>query len=981
MKNFDLSWISNSEVFAVNRLAAHAYMNTENQSLNGSWWFNYSVNPSLVNWDFVNEDFDCTAWDKIKVPAQIQLEGYDKPQYVNRMYPWDGIEAVQYPNVPKRFNPVAQYAKYIELNELSERSFISFQGVETGFALWCNGNFVGYSEDSYTPADFELTEFLKLGVNKVAVAVFKFTTGSWLEDQDFWRMSGIMRDVYIYNTHKTRIEDYYFKTDVNVENKSVEIELDIKIENASEKTAVAVEILDGEKTLFKTENYSGKFSVENIDLWSAENPNLYNLKIELFDGDISLQKLEKVVGFKRSEIIDGIWYVNGKRLVINGVNRHDFSHVNGRALTKEEMEWDVLQMKRHNINAVRTCHYPNQVYLYELCNKYGVYVMDETNMETHGTWLYGKDGSSLDMAVPGSKEEWREIVVDRTKSMFERDKNQVAIISWSLGNESYGGENFRHMKKAIREKDAITPIHYEGVWHNREFADVTDMISGMYCRVHTIKEILSSRSAKPMILCEYSHAMGNSCGGIHKYIELTEEYEQYQGGFIWDYIDQALETHDQYGNRYLGFGGDFSDNPNDLQFCVNGLILGDRTLTPKMQLVKTCYQAVKFDVKETSVTITNKNLFTNLNKFAGKYTVALDGEIIECGEMIFDTEALETKTFELPIAKQTKGGEYLITVSLSLKEDTLWEKKGYEIAFGQYAYQTEKEQEAPKGELRVENSEINIGIYSKNSSCLFSKKTGNMVSYKVGGNELIESVPRPNFWRAPTDNDRGNDMPFRMGIWKTAGLYAWIANSNVCEKEDGVYVTFIYDLAGVKTTCTVEYHVCLDGKIEVKLAYEGMKGLPNMPEFSYMIGLKNVYENIKWYGYGEDDSYQDTMQGAKIGVFNSTAKDSFKPYVVPQECGNKFGVRYMEITNSRKVGVKVSSKTPLEISALPYNPHQIEAFDHVNKLPQIHETVLRISEKKMGIGGDDSWGAPIHEEYQISAEENRSFSFVLEAII
>ncbi|MEG0897188.1 MAG: glycoside hydrolase family 2 TIM barrel-domain containing protein, partial [Ruthenibacterium sp.] len=440
-KEFTISMLSDPTCFAVNRLPAHAAFETEKdennqmQTLSGAWWFQYAENPSTVNWDFVSSTFDCTAWNQIKVPAEIQREGYDKPHYVNRMYPWDGVEEVKYPNVPVRFNPVAQYVKYVTLETLAPRTFISFQGAETALALWVNGQFVGYSEDSYTPADFELTQYLSVGENKIAVAVFKFSTGSWLEDQDFWRMSGLMRDVFLYTSPETRVADFYFSPVVDLAAKTAEVHLTLTLENAKTVDRVSCELLDAcgrcvASAQAPADRYTQlDFSVENVALWSAEQPNLYQLVLcyQSESGEI-IQKITDTVGFKTSEIKDGLWYVNGKRLVINGVNRHDFSHINGRSVSKEEMLWDVVQMKRHNINAVRTCHYPNQTYFYQLCNKYGVYVMDETNLETHGTWKYGVD--ALDAALPGSKPEWKDIVVDRTCSMFERDKNLPCVISW-----------------------------------------------------------------------------------------------------------------------------------------------------------------------------------------------------------------------------------------------------------------------------------------------------------------------------------------------------------------------------------------------------------------------------------------------------------------------------------------------------------------------------------------------------------------------
>lgn len=992
MQKFSIDFLSDPSIFAVNCLKPHTAFNANDNkfnhvtSLNGSWKFNYSENTDLVDWKFTDENFDDSSFKTINVPGEIQLQGFDKPHYVNRMYPWDGVEDIKHPTVPKLFNPVAQYIRTIQIDELQERSFISFQGVETGFALFVNGKFVGYSEDSYTPADFELTSFLKKGENKIAVAVFKFCTGSWLEDQDFWRMSGIMRDVFIYTTPKVRIRDYYFKSDVDWKENSAKVTLDVDAENIEENSQFSLEILNAcSKTIFSTtfdaENSTGvKFELNDLKLWSAEHPNLYKMVLKLIDKDgVCLQEIEKEVGFKNSVIRDGVWYINGKRLVIFGVNRHEFSSKYGRSVTKEEMLWDVTEMKRHNINAVRTCHYPDQPYFYELCNKFGLYIMDETNLETHGTWKY--NNTKQDYAIPGSHKEWRDIVVKRAVSMFERDKNLPCVISWSLGNESYGGENFREMKKAIRERDKTTPIHYEGVWHDPEFSDVTDITSGMYIKVKDIRDRLAKKVEKPFINCEYSHAMGNSCGSIHKYIELSEEKEQYQGGFIWDFIDQSLDTKDEYGKDYLGCGGDFKDIPNDNNFCVNGLVFGNRKLSPKMQLVKNNYQPIKFEFLKNKVKITNKMLFTNLNEFTTAWILAKNGNEIRRENLNLDIKPLEVKTIDLPKFILEDGSEYTQTISVQLSNDTAWELKGYELMFGQSTVGEIKKEEHEKKKIRVVDSEINIGVYGDEFSCMFSRKYGGLISYKICGKEMITSIPKPNFWRAPTDNDRGNNMDLNSSIWKVAGLYSQADGFKSTISEDNVVVHFDYKLAALcDVVCEVEYKINSDGTLEVTQTLDGHENLPSIPEFSFMMPTDKSLHNIRWYGFGPDDTYEDTINNAKLSIFESSAEESLKPYTILQETGNKCGVRWMEVKADDKTGFKISSDKALQISCLPYTPHQMEAAWRLNRLPDVYETILRISSRKMGVGGDDSWGAPIHPEYTIDSKEKQTLNFTITPI-
>lgn len=986
---FDLSFLSDPEKFACGRLPAHAdfhiHPDAKNSeiSLNGCWKFQYSKNPGQVNWDFVQEGFDCEGWDFIHVPGHIQMQGYDRPHYVNRMYPWDGSEQLNWPAVPRLFNPVGQYVRSFSLDETAERVFLRFDGVETAFALWVNGSFVGYCEDSYTPSEFEVTDLVHGGKNKIAVAVFKFSTGSWLEDQDFWRMSGIMRDVTLRVTPHTRIKDFYLHTKTDPENSSTEGELEFCVENG-DTAFLCMEILDpqGQKVLQEQVPASqGRISVllRDLLLWSAEEPYLYQLRLTLLNeqGE-ALQQVEQSVGFRSSEIRDGIWYLNGKRLVIRGVNRHDFSHVHGRAVTKEEMLWDIRQMKRHNINALRTCHYPNQTYLYELCDQYGLYVMDETNLETHGTWKYDRD--SLEQALPGNHPEWTGAVTDRVRSMFERDKNHPCVISWSLGNESYGGENFRAMKRVIRERDEWTPVHYEGVWHCPEFEDVTDVTSTMYTKVDKIRELLAAPRKKPFILCEYSHAMGNSCGGLQKYTDLAEEFPQYQGGFIWDFIDQAILKKDGCGKEYLAMGGDFGDRPNDGNFCVNGLVFGNRMLSPKMQLVKTCYQGAKITPDSTGVTIKNLLLFTNLSAFEARWSVQKNGETIQSGSTVFDVPPQEERTFSLPFDLSGDAAEHTVTVSLHLREDTLWAEKGYEVMWGQSvvgAFHPQKPLTAP---FRVEDSEINLGVYGEHVSCIFSRKPAGLLSYCVNGKEMLEKLPKPNFWRAPTDNDRGNNGDAEMAIWKVAGLYAKAKGFTHTISSDCVQVSYDYQLAALPdSVCTISYTIYGDGTLEVAQSFEGGP-FPEMPEFSWMASCSPELTDIRWYGYGPEDTYADTVQGAKLGIYRGTVEGSLKPYLILQECGNKFGVRWMDVVSPEGGGIRISSDQLLEISALPYDPHQLEAAERMQFLPESHATIIRVSQRKMGVGGDDSWGAPIHPEYRLRAQEKRAFHFTIQPL-
>ncbi|OON93938.1 MAG: hypothetical protein ATN31_04755 [Candidatus Epulonipiscioides saccharophilum] len=1005
---FSRDWICDPEIFSVNRLKAHTYFQsyipkkngsdvTEMEmSLRGMWYFKYYENLEDLGVPRASVDISCKSWGQIKVPSHIQLQGFDRPHYVNRMYPWDGVEEISHPNVPKYFNPVGVYVKYFKLNKdwnLDDRTVISFLGVESGFALWLNGKFIGYSEDTFTTSEFDITDFIKEGENKLYMEVYKFTTGSWMEDQDFWRFSGIFRDVYLYRTAKTYIEDFNIKaTPKNpLESNIGDLAINLSVVGEGDFKIFAG-IYEKEHLLSTYELKkvaAGQYAVEvvmnNIKLWSSEAPNMYEVLFALkSDKDKLIQVVPYKFGFREIKIIDKIIYINGKRIVFNGVNRHEFSHVNGRAVTYDEMLWDVIQMKRHNINAVRTSHYPNHPVFYDLCDEYGIYVLDEVNLEAHGTWKYNIK-EFQENALPGNNVLWTAAVVDRTASMYERDKNHPSVIIWSLGNESYAGENFREMKKYITDRDS-RPVHYEGTCHAPGFKDVSDIESHMYTT--NVDAYFEKEYDKPFILCEYAHAMGNSCGALHKYIDLTKKYPSYQGGFIWDYIDQSILTKDRYGNEYLAYGGDFGDRPNDENFCVNGLIFGDRKLSPKMENVKHCYQYIEITPNKTEVNIKNNYLFTDLKNFEFRASIAVDGEVIESERLEVELKPGEEKVFQLPFIQPILIGEILITVEATLKESTKWEKAGYEVAFGQFIYKEnidavnsdeDNEDKIKKShELRIENSEINIGVYGQGFSYMFARKKAEFTSMRIGNQEMLTHTPRPNFWRASTDNDRGNGMDYNCAIWQVAGKNARVRQVTFTNEGDHVKIQYTYGLAAVETICYVSYLIYEDGSIRVEYEYKGKEGLPKIPEVGMIWGFIPELRNISWYGYGKEDNYADTINRAKIGVYRTTVLENVQPYVIPQETGNKSGVRWMTITDDQGVGIKISDKNLLEISALPYTPIQLEEANHHYKLPAVYDTFVRVNHRQMGVGGDNSWGAPVHEEYTIASNEDIKYSYKIE---
>lgn len=1019
---FDYGKIKDPAFFAQNRVKAHSdhhyYKNHRElaeknesfrQNLNGLWKFQYARNLAEAPDGFEAEDFDCKGWEDIRVPAHIQMEGYDKPQYVNVQYPWDGHEAIEPGEIPTQFNPVASYVKYFTVpeNMQGKRLFVSFQGVESGFALWCNGSYVGYSEDTFTPSEFELTSYLKEGENKLAVQVFKWTSGSWCEDQDFFRFSGIFRDVYLYSIPDTHVSDIRIKTILNdtYDRGNLEIVLEAigngKVEliltrQGEEAARTEVEIKDGQSTVVE-------LTIEQPALWSAEQPNLYDLMIQVTDDQEQLQELiPQRVGFRRFAIEDGIMKLNGKRIVFKGVDRHEFSSRRGRVPNHDELLRDIVTMKRNNINAIRTSHYPNDSALYALCDEYGLYLIDECNMETHGMWdMVGRGVWPIEKALPGDRQEWKDLLLDRVNSMYQRDKNHPSIIIWSCGNESFGGSVIYEMSKLFHALDDTRLVHYEGVCNDRRYNDTSDMESRMYPSAAYVKDFLQKDRSKPYLLCEYTHAMGNSCGGMHKYTDLTDEEPLFQGGFIWDYIDQSIYHKDRYGKEVLGYGGDFDDRPCDYNFSGNGIAYGgERMPSPKMQEVRFNYQNISIQIQDDQFTVINKNLFTNTDVYDCKISLTLDGRQIADTKVDIGVEPLSQQTYQLPRWRYltpwskeepwmaTDAGEYVVTVSFVLKEDTLWAQRGHEVAFGQGIYEIEAHQQRkPQSYMKVTDGTYNLGIKGEHFEVLFDKGGKGLVSYVYGGREMIKAIPKPNFWRAPTDNDNGNQMPFRYAQWKLASMYQLNGipgskepNPVIVQETDKVTVTYTYYLPTTpESSCEVTYTVTGDGTVHTALSYDPPKGIHDMPEFGMLFKFDADYENLTWYGYGPAETYCDRERGGKLGIYQNKVADNIAQYLVPQECGNHTHVRRASVTDNLGRGMEFSGKE-LSFSALPYTPHELENAMHSYELPPVYYTVVRVALQQMGVAGDDSWGARTHEEYLIDVTRPLKLEFDFKGI-
>ena len=844
--------------------------------------------------------------------------------------------------------------------------------------------------------------------------MFKWTSSSWCEDQDFYRFSGIFRSVYLYTMPKVHVYDLKVQpvVDEAVLNADLLVTMQMRGEGKARLTLTGsrnYSVLEEkeEQIIFSEElpvsegEVHFEKEVKKPDLWSAEIPNLYTLTIECFDQNGERSELvSQRIGFRRFEMKDGIMTLNGKRIVFKGVNRHEFSSKTGRAVTREEVLKDIVTMKQNNINAIRTCHYPDASIIYDLCDEYGLYMIAENNLESHGSWDAAMHGSvPKDTIVPGNNMDWEPMMLDRVNSCYQRDKNHPAVLIWSVGNESYGGKVIFDMSEKFRALDPYRLVHYEGIFNDRRYEATSDMESQMYTSVENVKKFLAEHKEKPFIMCEYTHAMGNSCGAMHKYTDLTDTEPRYQGGFIWDYIDQSILKKDRYGKDFQAYGGDFLERPTDYNFSGNGICYGgDRDPSPKMQEVKFNYQniSILFE-KEGKFTVVNKNLFANTDRFRCVAVLQKNGVVVKKQEIETAVPPLSTKDYEIPFAilraddkdqKKDPDAEYTLTVSFRLKEDMSWADAGHEVAFGQKIYKKIPAFHASEKPIRVVHGKVNIGVKGEDFDCLFSMLSGGLVSYRYAGKEMIEKIPMPNFWRAPVDNDNGSMAPARYAQWKIASMYISHRNggmfdnvpTKVEEKDNTVTVTYTYFMPTTPAgKCQVSYTVFGDGTIETKMMYDPVEGLPDMPEFGMMFWFNADYDNLTWYGMGSEETYADRRHGAKLGIYSNKVADNMAKYLVPQECGNKVGVRYARLVDAKGRGMMFEGDE-LSFSALPYTPHELENAAHVYELQQVHHTIVRVALAQMGVGGDDSWGSLVHPEYHIDVTKPLEFTFRFKGI-
>lgn len=1008
-----LTWLEDPLVFAVREQeprSDHRFINESSEflqpfSLNGVWNFIYYEQISEIDFAFIDPVYKNLFTHSILVPGHMQLQGYGKPQYVNRQYPWDGREAITPPAIPRDYNPTGIYMREFDLPDSfkNKRIRIRLEGVESCFYLWLNGELIGYSENSFCPSEFDLTDSIKEKGNYLCIMVVRFCSGSWLEDQDFFCFSGIFREIKLQTVSDIWIEDVEIKTNVKEETQEGKASILVRLQSVEACVNSTISVLgkirtslygklfqEYELSIEKFETITEPMQIIKIEilikdalLWSAETPNLYQLEIQIFDQkkELFINGAVASFGFRTFTIKNHIMQLNNQRIIFHGINRHEFHGERGRAITAEDIENDIIIMKQNNINAVRTSHYPNQTCFYELCDQYGLYVIDENNLETHGTWQILEEVLTPDSdgIIPGDNILWLGAVLARGKAMLERDKNHPSILFWSCGNESFGGSILKQLADWFRKRDSSRLVHYEGIFHDRRYNDTSDVESRMYAKPHEIEEYMMQNSHKPLLLCEFAHAMGNSFGGVQKYIALEEQYPRYQGGFIWDFCDQALKKETFNKKFYMASGGEFDDRPNDGYFSGNGLLWADHTPTPKLLEAKFLYQPIHITWEGTNITIYNKNLFVSTNHYCFLWKLLENGLERKRGDFFADImpQTKLTKQIDLETAYlQTLTGELILECSVVLQKDVLWAKSGYEVAFGQGLLRKAKLQQ--QNELmsyaKLIEGDYNIGIQMQDSFAMISRTSGKLISIVSKGEELLIAPIAPDFWRAPTDNDMGNESFFKWAPWKTASLYQKCVQLIV--DNQSARVTTEFRLATTPVSyCKLEYQFFAKNIIKLNLTMENLK--EDIPCFGIQFQMKKQYEYIQWYGNTQEEAYSDRENGCRIGIANSIVEKQYIPYLNPQENGNKTQVRKLQIFDNKQNGLTVRGDTIFEASILPFTSHEIENAANIVSLPPSHKTVVALYQKKCGIGGNDSWGAPVLEEYLLKSQ-NYMFSLSLE---
>jgi beta-galactosidase len=998
------------------------------RSLNGDWKFHWAIAPADRPQGFYKPGYDVSHWNDIPVPSNWQLHGYGTPHYVATGSP-KGVRKKNPPNIDPEYNEVGSYRRTFTIpgEWQGRRTFIHFAGVKSAFYLWINGQRVGYSQGSMTPAEFDITSYLTPNTNTIAVQVYRWSDGTYLEDQDMWYLSGIHRDVYLFSTPTVHLRDYYVWCEFDPAYQNATLNIRAKVhhygQQAAGKHRVEVTLLDGTRNVVgmpilmmgETDPLPGQDAVLDMQApvdhpakWSAELPNLYEIVLQLKDPQAgTIEAYRTPFGFRQVEIRDrqinaNMFTINGQRVIFKGVNRHEFDPVHGQAIPRSRIEQDVKILKQNNINAVRTSHYPNHPYFYELCDRYGIYVMDECNVESHGTANQ----------LPKSRPEWKEAVVDRMRRMVERDKNHPCVVMWSLGNEAGYGDNFQSMKEAALAIDATRPIHYEG---DRRLK-TSDVLSTMYPSPARLEKIARGQEAirlagvgnmlgvrvrpetfqhAPVILCEYAHAMGNSVGSLHRFMEIFEQYPHCAGGFIWDLVDQSLLKKTGDGRDFWAYGGDLDDQPNSGYFCINGLIAADRTPHSAMFEVKKVYQDIAMrpvNSRAGQVAIRNKNRFQDLSGYDIRWSLTENGHVIQEGQMSpLNLGPLAEQEIQIPFRQpQLKAGaEYHLKISFSLQNDTWWAEKGHVVAWEQFKIPFDVPP-APALETRtmppldIAERPGQVTITGDGFSVTFDKKIGALISFVAAGKPLLASPLLPNFWRVPIDNDSMADLfapwlakwsPMRR--WKTAAEKRRLTRFQVKQPEaSAVRIWTQFKIWGARTPLELAYTVYGSGSVVVEYAFTPARP---MLRVGMQVNVPGAYRTLSWFGRGPHETMSDRKTGAAIGLYSGRVKDLIHDYVHPQENGNRSDVRWATLTDDTGTGLRIADVggTLLNISAWPYSMQDLEKAQHLHELPRRENITLNMDYKQRGVGDLASAIVGMPEEAKLPAGVLYRYSFSL----
>ena len=1021
----ELNWLTDPTVFAVNRLDAHSdhvcYRTVQEaaqrhsslrQPLDGMWRFVWSSCPAQRPADFWREGADLSGFGTIRVPGHMETQGYGQLQYTNTLYPWDGRSALRPPQVDLNDDPVGSYAREFDLDAglRGQRVCISFQGVEQAMYLWCNGKFVGYAEDSFTPSEFDLTPYIKETGNRICVEVYKCSSAAWIEDQDFFRFSGIFRPVYLYAKPAVHLADIWLKAGLSEDNTTGLLTPELKLDGETEGVSVTLRLTDPEGyALYEGPVTGDTIELEGIQPWSHKTPVLYHAELTLKDAQGTVQEVVPYdIGFRRFEMKDGIMCLNGERVVFNGVNRHEWNPEKGRAIDADDMNAAMAMLKANNINAVRTSHYPNSPYWYYLCDKYGIYVVDEANLEVHSNMIYENARITEYMS---------NAIIDREYNMVNRDRNHASVIMWSLGNECKNPEILRTIlvqpyvnqmgeTHVLHAYDPTRPWHYEQARDN--FSTGIDVYSGMYETVEQMIAYAEAGHDTPYIECEYEHAMGNAMGNMDEYQAAFDTYRSLQGGFIWDFIDQAIYQTAEDGTRYFGYGGDFGERVHDDNFCANGLLLPDRTLQPEMAEVRYQYSQLKFDAfDEDRATVRMKNyfLFTDVaEKYEFRWNITADADVAAEGVLPADVVCVanvdartnqpgeRVVTLNLPTIAKEVGKEYFLNLTVALKAQDGLLNAGHVVAYEQFAMRNDNELTSmlPDTAMTVTQDGNVLSISGEQFRTALNLETAQLTRYEaLGADGTFHALivpgegPKGSFYRAATDNDRafGSGLGHMNAAWKEPGMYV-VTNRALYADENPVRVTFDGCYPALENMLvSLEYRFYGDGSIRVQmhLSAPEHQQLIYIPVVGMQMTLPEAYERMTYFGCGPEENYTDRHSGTKVGCYETTVTDNFFPYMEPSETGNRTGVRWIALTDETGEGLLAAADSaPMEASALHYTPEALTQAKHPYQLTATENVILRLNAVQIGLGGDNSWYRIIvHEPYLTPLTRDYDYAYIL----